>query len=77
MIVIIILNRRGEQRKKSFILQILTTTTVFMFKQLFTLGVAYCSSVVQMCLTLCDPICSTPSFLVLHHLLEFAQTHVH
>ena len=28
--------------------------------------------------TLCDPIdCSTPSFPVLHHFLEFAQTHVH
>ena len=30
------------------------------------------------CLTLCDPTdCSTPGFLVLHHLPEFAQTHVH
>ena len=29
-------------------------------------------------LTLCDPMdCSTPGFLVLHHLLELAQTHVH
>ena len=28
--------------------------------------------------TLCDPIdCSMPSFPVLHHLLEFAQIHVH
>ena len=27
---------------------------------------------------LCDPMdCSTPSFPVLHHLLEFAQIHVH
>ena len=27
---------------------------------------------------LCDPVhCSTPSFLVVHHLLEPAQTHVH
>ena len=32
----------------------------------------------QSCLTLCDPIeCSMPSFLVLHCLLEFAQTLVH
>ena len=31
-----------------------------------------------MCLTLCDPMkCSMPGFPVLHHLLEFAQTHVH
>ena len=30
------------------------------------------------CLTPCDPInCSTPGFLVLHYLLECAQTHVH
>ena len=30
------------------------------------------------CLTLCDPMdCSTPGFLVLHHLPESAQTYVH
>ena len=30
------------------------------------------------CPTLCDPMdCSTPGFSVLHHLLEFTQTHVH
>ena len=34
------------------------------------------SSVPQSCLTLCNPIdCSMPGFLVLHHLLELAQTH--
>ena len=32
----------------------------------------------QSYLTLCDPVdCSTPGFPVLHHLLEFTQTHVH
>ena len=37
-----------------------------------------CCSVAQSCLTLCDPMDhSTPGFPVLHHLLEFAQTHVH
>ena len=37
-----------------------------------------CCSVAQSCPTLCDPMdCSTPGFPVLHHLLEFAQTHVH
>ena len=36
------------------------------------------SSVVQSCLTLCDPLgCSTPGFPVHHQLLEFTQTHVH
>ena len=37
-----------------------------------------CCSVTQSCPTLCDPMdCSMPGFPVLHHLLEFAQTHVH
>ena len=37
----------------------------------------YCSFT-QLCLTLCNPMdCSTPGFPVFHHLLEFAQTHVH
>ena len=36
------------------------------------------SSVVQSCLTLCDPMgCSTPGFPVHYHLPELAQTHVH
>ena len=36
-----------------------------------------CCSVVQSCLTLCNPMdCSMPSLLVPHHLLEFAQVHV-
>ena len=35
-------------------------------------------SVVQVCPTLCDPVdCTTLGFPVLHHLPEFAQTHVH
>jgi len=34
-----------------------------------------CCSVAQLCLTLCD--CSMPTFPVLHHLLELAQTCVH
>jgi len=34
--------------------------------------------VVQLCLTLCNPMdWSVPGFLVLHSLLEFAQTHIH
>ena len=36
------------------------------------------SSVVQLCLTLCDPMdCSTPGFPVHHQLPEITQTHVH
>ena len=35
-------------------------------------------SVTESCLTFCDPMnCSTPGFLVLHYLPEFAQIHVH
>ena len=45
------------------------------------LGLCYyygCCSVAKLCLTLCNPMnCGTPSFPVLHHLPEFAQTHVH
>ena len=37
-----------------------------------------CCSAVQSCPSLWDPMdCSTPGFPVLHHLLEFAQTHAH
>ena len=37
-----------------------------------------CSLSCCSCSTLCDPVdCSTPGFPVLHHLPEFAQTHVH
>ena len=37
----------------------------------------HCCSVAQLCLTLCNlKDFSTPGFPVLHHLLEFAQTHV-
>ena len=35
------------------------------------------SSAAQSCPTLCNPVdCSVPGFPVLHHLLDFAQTHV-
>ena len=37
-----------------------------------------CSSVIQSCLTLCDPMdCSMPGLAVHHQLPEFTQTHVH
>ena len=37
-----------------------------------------CCSVAKLCPTPCDPMnCSRPGFPVLHHLLEFTQTHVH
>ena len=40
--------------------------------------VFYCCSITESRLTLCDPMdCSKPGLPVLHHLLEFAQLHVH
>ena len=40
-------------------------------------GFVVCCSVPQLCLILCDPMdYSMPGFPVLHHLPEFAQTHV-
>ena len=42
------------------------------------LWICCCCSVVKLCLTLYDPMdCSTPGFLVLHYLPEFAQIRVH
>ena len=39
---------------------------------------AAAAKLLQSCLTLCDPMdCSMPNFPFLHHLLEFAQNHVH
>ena len=47
-------------------------------QHLEVLGGCCCCSASQSCLTVCNPMdCSTPGFLVLHHLLELAQTHVH
>ena len=44
----------------------------------FELMLIYCCSVTKLCLTLCDPMdCSPAGFPVLHHLREFAQSHVH
>ena len=46
-------------------------------KKLCPSGCFYCS-VPQSCLTLCNPMdCSKSGFPVLHHLPEFAHTHVH
>ena len=36
-----------------------------------------CCLVAKLCLTLCNPMdCTTPGFPILHHLREFAQTHI-
>ena len=44
----------------------------------FECKMKHCCSVIQSCLTLCDPVvCSMPGSPVHHHLPELAQTHVH
>ena len=49
---------------------------IMFFHKLFS--AACCCWVTQLFLTLCSSVdCSTPGFPVLHHLLEFAQSHVH
>ena len=41
-----------------------------------TMGSFCCSSVIQLCLTLCDPMdCNKSGVCVLHYLLEFAKIH--
>ena len=46
------------------------------FKDLYN-SVHFCS-LTQLCPTLCDPMdCSTPGLPAPHHLLEFAQIHIH
>ena len=58
---------------------------LFMTFLMFCLFIIYkhskvndCCSVSQLCPTLCDPMdCSIPCLSVPHHLLKFAQVHVH
>ena len=68
----------GSSRKSNYpILQVQFKFLLCSFwpKEVSLLG---CCWVAKSCLTLCDPMdCSISGFLVLHYLLEFAQTHVH
>ena len=51
---------------------------LFFLIYIFSIVIACCYSVTQLCPTLCNPMdCSMPGFPVLHHLPEFAQIHVH
>ena len=54
-------------------IQLLSLACLFFFGQDCS-----CCSITKLCTILCDPMdCSTLGFPVLHHLLEFAQTHTH
>ena len=61
------------------LLSVLTWSLLFVHTGVsLCIQITYSCSVTQLCLTACDPMdCSMPGSLVLHHLLEFAQTHVH
>ena len=57
--------------------QVTLEILLFRFKGISKVKIC-CCSVIQSCLTLCNPMdCSTPDFPVLGYLPEFAQTHVH
>ena len=57
--------------------QVTLEILLFRFKGISKVKIC-CCSVIQSCLTLCNPMdCSTPDFPVLSYLPEFAQTHVH
>ena len=59
------------------LLSFLCCAKTFKFNQVPLVSVQF-SSVVQLCLTLCDPMnLSTPGLPVHHQLLESTQTHVH
>ena len=71
------------KKKSPYFLLVLRLKSFFSFEgrgfNFVLLSLSYCcGSVAQSCLTLCDPMdCSTPGLPVPHHLLEFAQVHVH
>ena len=72
--------RPGDQCCGSWGLKELDTTEQLNWTELsaHVASFLHCCSVIQSCLTFCDPLdCSTPGFPVLHHILEFVQTHVH
>ena len=47
------------------------------YNQMYLIFIQF-SWVIESCLTLCEPMdCNTPGLPVPHHLLEFAQVHVH
>ena len=55
-----------------------TSSSFLSLTSLFLSNSAYCCcSVVQTCLTLCDPMDCTPGLSIPHHLPKFAQVHVH
>ena len=69
------LNQQFKKINDLFILIVSSINSFFYINQPISV---YCCSVTQSCPTLCSPMdCSISDFPVLHHLLEFAQIHVH
>ena len=75
----LVIVRDGEGREREW--KVITNEYSFFlgWQKWFEIsGVNCCCSATQFCLTLCDPTdCGMLDFPVLHHLLEFAQTHIH
>ena len=75
----LVIVRDGEGREREW--KVITNEYSFFlgWQKWFEIsGVNCCCSATQLCLTLCDTTdCGTLDFPVLHHLLEFAQTHIH
>ena len=75
--------REGEWKEETFQCLHLPTVTLSYSGSIFTyhhlvLSLFYCCSGAQSCLIICDPMgCRMPGLLIPHHLLEFAQVHVH
>ena len=67
----------GKERVERMEKVALTYTHQYVWNRQLVRWRCWCS-VVQSCLTVCEPMdCSTPGYSVLHHLPELAQTHVH
>ena len=71
-----VIRKANKQTSKNHCLPVYLEAITYFLIFLF-LFICYWS-VAKSCVTLWDPMnCSTPGFLTLHHLPEFAQTHVH
>ena len=68
-----------EQPAASWTLDLRVTSDLSNYNPFLQLYIIFCCCLVaKSCPILCDPMeCSTPGLLVLHHLPEFTQTHVH
>ena len=70
--------RQKERREKGGKDKLWLVSTMLLGNLSWLLKIGCCCSAAQSCPTVCSPMdCSMPGFTDLHHLPEFAQTHVH